>query len=477
MSAAAVAAESCAVNLPCSSTQLDDRPRQHDQPDRRRHVQHQHHPQRVGDRAAHRRLVGFSGVPRQVGQRGGGDRDPEEADRQVHQPERELQPGDGAFLLRRRQRRVDEDVDLDGGEAERARPHQPQDLANVRVPEVERRPVTEPLAPERRPLHGDLGDAAEDRGDRDPGDLRQAEPRHRRHQREAGEDRRDVEHRRRQRRDEEASQRVEHPHHRHGNRDGREEGHHDLRQPRRQLELALDVGEAGLRRTSKPSSCSGHDVRSPVVIRLVIGAAKRMPRSDRTTVTRSSALMTRLPSRQAASRPRLFKRSRERRDEGGGHRAFGEEVADEVRHPEGDVERVHGGAGGRAENPRQRRFTSDAEQPAAHRGDADHARGAGQPGAHRGGAGRAETPAGAVEVVRMRTIGTPRVTEPKRGVQKKAPASRQKPDGGWMRGLCVPFTSFRRTSGGKSLRHSAGVPACAATANGRLNLASAGRSR
>ena len=54
----------------------------------------------------------------------------------------------------------------------------------------------------------------------------------------------------------------------------------------------------------------------------------------------------------------------------------------------------------------------------------------------------------------MRTIWTGRVSEMKRGVQKKASALRQKPDGGWMRGLCVPFNLFRRRASGKSLRHS-----------------------
>ena len=33
-----------------------------------------------------------------------------------------------------------------------------------------------------------------------------------------------------------------------------------------------------------------------------------------------------------------------------------------------------------------------------------------------------------------------------RRTEKKAPASRQEPNGGWMRGLCVPFKTFRRTS-------------------------------
>ena len=87
---------------------------------------------------------------------------------------------------------------------------------------------------------------------------------------------------------------------------------------------------------------------------------------QRSPVTTSSAFMTRLPSRQAASRPLRGERAGERRDERRRHRPFGEQVAQQVGDPERDVERVHLHARARAEDGRQDRLASDAEQPAGH---------------------------------------------------------------------------------------------------------------
>ena len=73
-----------------------------------------------------------------------------------------LQPRHRALRLGRGQRRVHEHVDLHGREAERAGPHQPQDLPHARIAEIEDRPIAEALLPEGRPLDRDLADAAED---------------------------------------------------------------------------------------------------------------------------------------------------------------------------------------------------------------------------------------------------------------------------------------------------------------------------
>ena len=64
---------------------------------------------------------------------GGGDRHAEQADWQVHQPERIVQPRHGARSLTRGEERVDEDVDLRRRQADGARPHEQHDIPQGRV--------------------------------------------------------------------------------------------------------------------------------------------------------------------------------------------------------------------------------------------------------------------------------------------------------------------------------------------------------
>ena len=86
------------------------------------HVHDQHHARpretvpRIACGSSHRR------VTRDRRQHGRRDRDAEQPDRQIHQAERVLQPRHGAGALAGREQRVDEQIDLRRGEAERARP-------------------------------------------------------------------------------------------------------------------------------------------------------------------------------------------------------------------------------------------------------------------------------------------------------------------------------------------------------------------
>ena len=125
----------------------------------------------------------------------------------------------------------------------------------------------------------------------------------------------------------------------------------------------------------------------PDAIVRVIGSANTMARTTIAPVATSSALMTRLPRRHAASRPRVW-------------RVFvnvGTKAA--VMAPSAKRSRTRLGTrnatlkasmAGVAEAPNRlarHHFPDDPQQPARHRGDADEARGSGQSGAHRFGEG------------------------------------------------------------------------------------------
>ena len=117
--------------------QRDNRLRQHDEADGRRHVQRQHHREARRHGLAHAGDVVVCGAPRDGGQRRRRDRHAEDAERQIHQPERIAQPRHGARALAGRQPRVHEHVDLRRRQAERARPHQQQHLSQSRLGRVE----------------------------------------------------------------------------------------------------------------------------------------------------------------------------------------------------------------------------------------------------------------------------------------------------------------------------------------------------
>ena len=117
-------------------------------------------------------------VPRDRRQRRGRDRDAEQTDRQVHEPERVTRAMTRRrCLLARGQHGVDEQVDLRGGQADRAWPHQHQHPVQPFVAPVERRRASGSLPGERRPLDGELADAAQQRADRDHRDRLKTEAR------------------------------------------------------------------------------------------------------------------------------------------------------------------------------------------------------------------------------------------------------------------------------------------------------------
>ena len=190
---------------------------------------------------------------------------------------------------------------------------------------------------------------------RSPGSA--ASPRrHQRHERDRAEDRRHVEHRRRQRRDEEPAQRVQHPHHRDGDgHDGQE----------RQHDAVSVVVSSSLPGTSANLGAMSVGDRP----------AKTIPEHDEMPVMTSSALMTLRRAARRLLRP-LRQLAGERGHERRRHRALGEQVAQQVGNPEGDVVGVHRSAG--AEVGGEHAFAGDAEDPAGQGGDADEARGTGR---------------------------------------------------------------------------------------------------
>ena len=99
------------------------------------------------------------------------------------------------------------------------------------------------------------------------------------------------------------------------------------------------------------------------------GWANTMPATTMTRSTTSSALTTLLPSRHAARLPSRVRLAREGRHERRAHRALREQVADEVRDAERDVEGVHGVAG--AEQVGHHLLAREAEDAARHRRRAD----------------------------------------------------------------------------------------------------------
>ena len=210
---------------------------QHDQPHRRRHVEGQHHRHARRQRLAQAGDIALCRTPRDRRHRGRGDRHTEEPERQIHQPVRVGQPRDRARAFPGCQPRVHEHVDLRRGEAKRPRPHQQQHLTKPRFRWIEARLVPVALAVERRHLHGELSETANQHADRHRQDDGKSDRRQDRHQGNRGENAEDVEDGGRQRGDEIAIDRVEHAHRGRGERHQDQKRHHHARQEDRQLDL------------------------------------------------------------------------------------------------------------------------------------------------------------------------------------------------------------------------------------------------
>ena len=117
-------------------------------------------------------------------------------------------------------------------------------------------------------------------------------------------------------------------------------------------------------------------------IRLVIGPGKDDPEDHQAAGNDEQRVdheVAEMPRRVA---PFARERTGERGDEGSRHRAFGKEIAQQVRDSEGDVERVHFDATAGAEQCREDRLAGDTQHAAGHRGDADEPGRTGQPRTH-----------------------------------------------------------------------------------------------
>ena len=242
---------------------------------------------------------------------------------------------------------------------QRARPHEAQDVPQPAVGRVERGAVTKALRVERRHLQRDLPDGPEQRADRHGDDRVEAEPRHQRDQQRPSRDDADVVHRRREGRHEEAVQGVQHPHHRGGDRNEGQDREQDARELHGQFELAGHVrvvaGERAHQRL-REEDAGDHD-----------GAGRRDQRVDR------------LVAEQEGRTPAVLRQApHERRHERRAHRAFGEQVAHQVRDAGRHVEGVHRVPG--AEAVGEDLVADQAEKAAGERRRADDARGSREPG-------------------------------------------------------------------------------------------------
>jgi hypothetical protein len=167
-----------------------------------------------------------------------------------------------------------------------------------------------------------------------------------------------VEHRRRQRRHEVVVQRVEHAHGRRRDGNHRKKWKDDACELHRQFELA---GHLSKSRAYAPTS----------------GVANTMPATTSVPVTISNAFSTLLPEAPRVVLSAQREMPGEGGHEGGAHRPFGEEIADQIRNAERHDEGVHLVAG--AEQRRQHLIASQTEEPTGQRGGAGDAGRARQP--------------------------------------------------------------------------------------------------
>jgi undecaprenyl-diphosphatase len=332
--------------------QRDHRHRHDAEPQRRRRGEQEHQPQRRrerrlerGDVVVHRRL-------RERRQAHGRERDAEDADRQLHEPERVPEPRHAALLEIAGDDRADEQVDLRAGEPDRRRQHEQPDAAHGGMAFGQLEPEPESHLRQRRQLDHELAEAAEHDAERHGDDRRLAETLDHRNQADAGDDHAQVEERRRQRRHRERSARVEHPHRRRRQRNARQERQHDAGQEHGQLVLARDAREAGREHGDQPGREQVADE-----------ADHRQHQQQRRHEL--AAEVPRLAF--AAAREHAGERGHERR----GHGAFGEQVAQQVGQPESDVEGVGRESG--AEERRHHLLADESEDTRQHGRRADDA--------------------------------------------------------------------------------------------------------
>ncbi len=152
------------------------------------------------------------------------------------------------------------------------------------------------------------------------------------------------------------AKRVEHAHHGRRNRHERQERHHDPREPDGEIELAGYRREAlGVQRHQR--------------------TCEEQTEHDEPAGNEEQRVQDVVPKPPCIVFPPQREVPREGRNECRAHCAFGEQIADQIRHAEGDEERVHFVAG--AEHRGKHLFANESEDSAGEGGGSGKTCGAG----------------------------------------------------------------------------------------------------
>ena len=335
----------------------DDIGRQNAQADGRGDREVERQPQRLLDRAPEGREVVPRVVPRDRGQRHGGDGHAEHADGKLHQPERAVEPRARAVDLGCKHA-VHQHVHLYGRPRNDAGPHQDPDLAQTRIAEIETPAEAVTELAEGWQLDGELRQAAQqdpeaEAVERPLGEVRMPPVRLRVEdvrQGDAADHGDHIERARRRGWQAEDESRVEHAHDHGGQRHEQDEREQHAREPDRQLEFPFDLVEPEVGHLDDPGA--GGDAEQ---------ADRAEHDQDRGEQDAGEA-----PGRFGAL---LLMSLRERGGEGRGEGAFREEVAHQVGNLEGGQKRVQALAG--AEHGGEDQLPGEAQHARAHHRDTD----------------------------------------------------------------------------------------------------------
>ena len=333
----------------------DDRFAEYDHPGRGGKREERGEAHGADDVVPERGQVPGRGVPRDEREVRRRDRHAEQPDRKLDQAKRVLEDRDGPVPVSRGELAVHHHGDLRGRQAHDRGEHEPHHSPQGRGLPVERPLVSKAASSGDRNLDRELADRPQEGSDREREHGRLAQPRKKRREQDRADDARDVEDRGRGRRDEEPSIGVEDTHHHGGERHEEQERRHHPRHRRRQLDLAGRSEKARRERENdRPRKEQDQD------------------REDREHDQQRIDHAVREPPGLPLSR--LHAHAREGRDERRREGALGEQVPQEVRDPERDVEGV--GLHSRAEQMRDDHLPTEAEDPADERRDGDGHRGA-----------------------------------------------------------------------------------------------------
>ncbi len=206
-----------AGELAVFENERNDRPAQNRESDRRRNAKEKNQRQSVVQRAAEFAVIGTARAARQRREHRCGDGHAEDADGKLHEAKRVVQPGHRAVDDRaasgvddrRGEVGIHENIDLHRGGADNRRSHKAKNLAYPGIGDVEHGSITEAGTSETRPLHGKLQKAADEGAVSHARDRTESESgADQKSQKQAAQDRPDIEKRRGQGRHAEDSERV-----------------------------------------------------------------------------------------------------------------------------------------------------------------------------------------------------------------------------------------------------------------------------